>query len=150
MIYLILIGAQIYSKFLATSGLPNLFVQMVVDSGINHTLVLIGFVFMFILLGCILDSTSMMLITLPVLFPIALAFNWDPVWFGIVVIMAIEAGLLTPPLGINVFVVSAASGVNVMKVFKSSAVLFCTVLVALALVIAFPAIATSLPSMMKM
>ncbi|MFC1929957.1 TRAP transporter large permease [Chloroflexota bacterium] len=150
MVFFVVIGAQIYSKFILTSGLPAIVIDKTMASGLPDLAIIGIFIGMYLVLGCFLDSISMMLVTIPVLYPISQALGWDVVWFGIVSIMAIEAGLLTPPLGIDVYVVKAAVGeeVGLMEIFKKVVPLFFIVLVAITIVVLFPSLATWLPGLM--
>lgn len=151
MIFLLFIGAQIYSRFMSYSGLPEQIVTWIQVSNLPPMVILSSLVFIYLILGCLIDSISMLVLTLPIAFPISQTLGWHPLWFAIVVIMAIEIGLLTPPVGINVYVVKAAAGpdVSVESVFKASFPYFVMMLVTLIVLMMFPRISTFLPELMK-
>jgi C4-dicarboxylate transporter, DctM subunit len=98
----------------------------------------------------LLDSISMMSITLPLVFPVAVSMGWNPIWFAMLVIMAIEIGLVTPPVGLNVYTVKAVAGpeVKMEDLFRAVFPFFILMLIALAILIAFPKISTWLPGLM--
>jgi len=109
---LLLIGASLYSRFLALAGVPDMVSQAIIGVDLGVPLFLAAFIGIVILLGCIIDSSSIMLITLPIAFPVSQALGIDPIWFGVITVLAVEIGLLTPPFGLSVFVVKSALGPN--------------------------------------
>jgi TRAP-type C4-dicarboxylate transport system permease large subunit len=101
-------------------------------------------------LGCLLDSLAMILLTVPVFFPVIVSLGLDPIWFGIIVIIVVEVGLITPPIGLNVFVVhSMVEGIPLGRVFQGVTPFFFASLIGLLLIVFFPEIALVLPSMMR-
>ena len=143
----LIIAATMYSRFLALSGLP----AFVSEWAIAKDLGIIGFVLLYclilVMLGTILDSSSIMLITLPLVLPIATALNLDLIWFGIVTVLAVEIGLLTPPLGLSVFVIKGALDdptIPLGDVFKGAAPFAAIMVIVLLLIIAVPSISTGL------
>lgn len=105
----IIIGATVFSQALALSGVPESISRAVAESGLSPLVVLLAVYIMYLVLGCLLAAIEMLLITLPFTFPLVMALGYDPVWFGIAVVMLIEIGMLTPPLGMNLFVILAIS-----------------------------------------
>ena len=150
MIKLIIIGATIFSRFLAVSGVTQGFVQAVRDSGVPPLAMLVLFIVMYLILGCFLDGISIMFLTLPVIFPIMVAMGFHPIWFLTVAMVSIELGLLTPPLGLNVYAVKAAVGdvVSMEGIFQGVFPFFVIGLVVLVILIAFPWVVTFLPNTM--
>ncbi len=150
MIFFLFAGAILYGRFLALSGLPVSLSQAIGNADMSPMLVLGVILVLYLALGCILDSISMVTLTIPVIFPISQAMGWDPIWFGVLVIVAMEVGLLTPPVGINVFVTKAAAGdaVTLEALFRSVIPFFIIMLVGLAILAAFPCIITGLPGLM--
>ena len=150
MIFFVVIGAIIYSKFLAVSGMTQSFVSLVMSSNLPPLFILIAFMVLYLGLGCLLDSISMMTITLPLVMPVSVTMGWDPIWFGVLVIVAIEAGLVTPPLGITIYTVKAVAGpeLKLESLFRSVLPFLCIHLMMLAILIAFPKIVTWLPDLM--
>ena len=109
-IFLVVIGAMIFSRFLAVSTLPMRITETVVTSGIPPLAMIFMFMLLYIAMGTILDSMAMMLITLPILHPLIVGMGMDPIWFAMCVIMAIEVGILTPPFGLSVYALKASIG----------------------------------------
>lgn len=142
----LIIAAQMYSRMLAFSGLPGSFGAMVtsVDMGLIGLICL--YVLVVILFGMILDSSSIMLILVPLMLPIVQPMGVDLVWFGIVTVIAVEIGLLTPPFGISVYVIKSTlddESIKLSDIFFGAAPFALMMLVCLAAVIAFPAISTA-------
>ncbi len=144
----LIISASLYSRMLAVSGVTELLRTLIVDSGLGFWGLLAIFVAVVILLGTILDSSSIMLITIPLVLPSLVAFGTDLIWFGIVTLLAVEIGLLTPPFGIAVFVIKATLGnespITLNDIFAGAAPFAVIMFVVLLAVIAFPWLATAL------
>jgi tripartite ATP-independent transporter DctM subunit len=149
-IFLLLICAQMYSRVLTMSGLAGNATAWVTALAIPPIFVILGFIVVFVLLGCILDSTSIIILTIPLMYPIAANLGYDPLWFAIVAILAIEIGLLTPPFGMVVFAMKSAigDGVRVDEIFAGALPFILLLVVALGIIIAFPQLSTWLPSLM--
>ncbi len=144
----LIIGASLYSRMLAMSGMPGWLGNWVVESGMGVTGILIALLFVVILLGTILDSASIMLLTLPIALPILASTGVDLIWLGVLVILAVEIGLLTPPFGIAVFVVKATLGptspVTLGDIFAGAAPFAAMMFLVLVIVFLFPWLATAL------
>ena len=143
----LIIAATMYSRFLSLSGLPAAVTEWAIAQDLGVTGFVILYCLILVVLGTILDSSSIMMITLPLVLPIAQALQVDLIWFGIVTVLAVEIGLLTPPLGISVFVIKGAlddPGITLGDVFRGAAPFALIMALVLALIIAFPAIATGL------
>lgn len=137
----LLIAASLYSRMLAFSGVPNFFAGWIATSGFGFYAVLLIFLAVLLVLGAILDSTSIMLITVPIMFPILVSFGADPIWMGIVIIVAVEIGIITPPVGIAAFVVHdtlARKDISLSDVFAGVFPFVLIMLVVLALLVIFP------------
>ena len=149
-IFLLLICAQMYSRMLTMSGLGGKITQWVITLPVPPIFIIFGFIVIFLLLGCIIDSTSIILLTIPIMHPIALKLGYHPVWFTIVSIVAIEIGLLTPPFGMVVFAMKSSLGekVKIEEIFAGSIQFLFLLGIALAIIIAFPILSTWLPSLM--
>jgi tripartite ATP-independent transporter DctM subunit len=149
---LLLVTAQLYSRVLTMTGFTRAAQEMLVGSGLGPAGVLLLMVLVWFLLGCIIDSISIMLLTVPIFAPIALALGFDPLAFAIIGIVAIETGLLTPPFGLLVFTVKAAihdPDVSVAKIFAGSAPYWVALLAVVVCLWQFPQIATYLPGLLK-
>ncbi len=144
----LIIAAQLYSRMLAISGVTELLRVLIVDSGLGFPGLLTMFVAVVLVLGTILDSSSIMLITIPLALPALVGFGTDLIWFGIVTLLAVEIGLLTPPFGIAVFVIRATLGndspISLRDIFTGAAPFAAVMFLVLVLVIAFPRLATAL------
>ena len=106
---LVIAGAVVLSQAVALTGLPKELIRMVGEAGLSATTVILAIYLMYMILGCFFGPIEMLLITLPFVFPLVTGLGYDPVWFGVVLVIVIEIGLLTPPVGINLFVVMAIS-----------------------------------------
>ena len=145
----IIIGATVLSQALALSGAPAQAAQFIAESGLSPLLILLSIYLLYIVLGCMLAAIEMLLITLPFTFPVVIALGYDPVWFGIAVVMLIEIGMLTPPLGMNLFVILAISnGRMTLGELARACIPFWLILMAgLAIITFFPEIALFLPNL---
>ena len=143
----LIIAAQMYSRMLALSGVPAGLGQFVANADIGLMGVMILYVAILILMGMILDSSSIMLIMVPLMLPVVIPLQVDLVWFGIITVIAVEIGLLTPPFGISVYVIKATlddPSISLGDIFRGAAPFALIMLAVLALVLAFPVIATGL------
>ena len=150
MIFTILIGAILFNNFLILASVPHLIADWIDSLELGRTAVLLVILLLYVVLGCALDSLAMVLLTIPIFFPIVSALGYDPVWFGVIVVMVVELGLITPPIGMNVFIIKGiAVDVPLEKIF-AGVVPFVLALVALiALLVAVPEIALWLPGTMR-
>jgi tripartite ATP-independent transporter DctM subunit len=151
-ILLLLVAASLYSRALAMTGLANAIQDLFLGTGLTPLLIIAVMVVIWFLLGMVIDSISIMLLTVPIFAPIAEQLGYDPIAFAIVGILAIEAGLLTPPFGLLVYTVKSAvqdedSSITIVQIFRSSLPYWCIILLAATLVINFPQIALWLPSL---
>ena len=147
MIFMIVLGAGVYNTFLALSQLPQEAAQMVAGSGLSPMVVLVAILVIYVVLGCFMDSLSMILLTIPVFFPIvtALDFGLTPeefaIWFGILVLIVVEVGLITPPVGMNLFVInSMAKDVPIMATYRAILPFVASDFIRTAILVAFPSI----------
>ena len=148
-IFLILIGAVLFGYFLTVTQVPQTIAATLVswNLGPYGTLLLIlGFL---ILLGMVLDAMAMIVLMVPILYPVVMALGFDPIWFGVVMVMTVELALITPPVGMNLFVISGlARGVGLQKIYAGVLPFVLADLVRVGVILAFPAIALWLPSTM--
>jgi tripartite ATP-independent transporter DctM subunit len=146
-LFFMFVGAQIFSRMLAITGVAEWFTQSVVTLDVRPMLLIAGFVGTFVIAGCFMDSVSMILLLVPLMFPVVIHLGYDPIWFGIVVMVITEIGGLTPPFGLNVFVVKAALGdtITVEDIFIGVFPFIIFALIALAIIMAFPSISLWLP-----
>ena len=147
MIFLILLGAEVFNAFLARTHLPQDAASWVAGLGVGPTLVIVAIVAVYIALGCLMDSLSMILLTVPVLFPVVMALDLGmpaehvAIWFGVLTLVVVELGLIHPPVGLNVYVIrSLAEDVPVLDIFKGVVPFLLAESVRVSLLIAVPAI----------
>jgi len=155
LIYLILLGAAVFNAFLGFSQLPIAAAEWFRESGLPPLGVLLAMLALYVLLGCVMDSLSMILLTVPIFWPIIAGLDFAvqgedlKLWFGILALIVVEVGLITPPVGLNVFVIhSLAKDVPMLETFKGVLPFLASDAVRIALIIAFPAIALVLPRLL--
>ena len=149
-IFAIALGAVIFTKFMAVSDLPNVICEFILALKINPYLILAGMSLMYVFLGMFLDTIGVMLLTLPIVFPVIETLGFSPVWFGIIVIKYLEIGLITPPVGLNVYVIKGVVGdkIPLEQIFKGTAWFLAMDVLTLIILIAFPQITLFLPETM--
>ena len=149
MIFTVLTGAILFNNFLILASVPNLVSDWIGALPLGKTAVLLVIVGMYFVLGCLLDSLAMILLTIPIVFPIVKALNYDPVWFGIIIVMVVELGLITPPIGMNVFVIKGITkDVPLETIFRGVTPFIIAQIILILILVAFPSIALWLPSTM--
>ncbi len=149
MIFMILIGAAFYSSFLALSQLPQALSEWITGHGWSPFIILMAIILIYLVLGCLMDGLAMILVTVPVFLPLILQLDFGmsteavAVWFGILVLIAVEVGLITPPIGINVYVInSMAEDVPITETFKGIIPFFISDLIRIGIIIWLPATTT--------
>jgi len=149
MLFLVLFGALLFSNFVNIAGMPSDLADAIMAFGAHPTIVLLLIFVIYLALGCVIESISMMLLTVPVFYPVVVGLGVDPIWFGIFVVVAIEISLITPPVGLNVFVLRAVvPDVPTGTVFRGVAPFIAVDVVRIMLLIAVPWLALILPSTM--
>ncbi|MCT4655064.1 MAG: TRAP transporter large permease [Cohaesibacter sp.] len=150
LLYVIMIGANIFTYFMTLSHMPQEIVEWVKGFDIPPIAVILILVAMYVVLGAIFDALAGMVLTLPFVFPLVTGLGYDPIWWGIINVMVIEIGMITPPVGINVFVLkSLRPDIPLGTIYKGVTPFLIANVVALLLVIAFPEIALWLPNAMR-
>lgn len=149
MVYLIVIGAFLFNPFLALTQIPANLAGFMGTLDLGPLAVLILIVIAYIILGTFLEGFAIIVLTIPIVFPIILDLGYDPIWFGVLLVVVLEMSLISPPLGLNVFVVKGiADGVPMSEIFKGIIPFWIAMVVCAALLIAFPQIALFLPESM--
>jgi len=149
MLFLVLFGALLFSNFVNFAGMPGDLRSMITQFGANPTVVLLLILVIYLILGAVLESISMMLLTVPVFFPVVVGLGVDPIWFGIFVVVAIEISLITPPVGLNVFVLkSIVPDVPTYTIFRGVVPFIVMDVIRILLLIFIPGIALLIPSTM--
>ncbi len=146
-LFLIIIGAEVFGYLLSVSRIPAELVSLIAALELAPWMVIAAILVFFVLLGCVMDSLAMILLTVPVVFPLVLEAGYDPVWFGILAVVAVELGLITPPVGMNLFVIASVDPQTRSEEVMAGALPFVLAdLVRLAILAAFPIIALALPA----
>lgn len=149
MLYMIVIGANVLNPFLALTGVPDGLGAGLAALGLGAYGTLMVILLSYVVLGMFLDGLAMLVITVPIYFPIVTGLGFDPIWFGVVAVIVIEMGMITPPVGLNVFVVrNVAKDVALGTVFRGVLPFLAAMVVCLALIVAFPQIALLIPNSM--
>jgi C4-dicarboxylate transporter, DctM subunit len=150
MIFVLVIGATLFGYFLEASNISRAIGQFVSGLHLSPVLVLMVVIVVYLILGCLMDAFSMLLIMTPIVLPVITGIGYDPIWFGVITVITVEAGLITPPIGMNVFIMAGvAPEVPMFSIFRGVTIYVIAMMVCIALLIAFPQIALFLPNAMK-
>jgi len=149
MIFLILIGGFFFSRYIVMTGIVGVVTIWLADLAVNRYVILVGFMLLYVFLGMWLDPISMLLITVPFVYPTIVAFGFSPIWFGVLYTKMLEVANVTPPVGVNVYVIKGiAPHVSLEDIFKGIGMFVVLDILTLAILIAFPAISLYLPETM--
>ena len=148
MIFTIMIGAMVFGYFLSYTQATQNLIRWVADAALPSWQVLTAVLLIVLMMGCFMDQVAILLITLPLIYPLVTSLGYDPIWFGIICIKLGEIGLVTPPVGMNAYVVSASTGVPLETVFRGVGVMLLFEIVSAVLLLSFPALSTWLPAKM--
>lgn len=148
-LFAVLIGAWAFSNFVNLAGLPEALQATVSAAGLAPMTVMLTILLIYLVLGCVFESLSMLLLTVPIFFPLVASLGYDPIWFGIVVVVVTEISLITPPVGLNVFVLKGVVGnVSTATIFRGVTPFWAVDIVRLALLVLLPGLALFLPQSM--
>jgi tripartite ATP-independent transporter DctM subunit len=148
-VFTVLIGALLFGYFLTVTQVPQKMTEWLTGLGLGRHAVLAMIMLMYLVLGCLMDAMAMIILTVPIIFPVIVQLGFDPIWFGVIIVMTVELGLIHPPVGMNVFVIkSVVKDVSFTTIFKGVLPFVATDLLRLLILIAFPAIALWLPNRM--
>ena len=148
-LFSVLIGAWIFSNFVNLAGLPEALLALVTENSVSPMMVMVLILLVYIALGCIFESLSMLLLTVPIFFPLVTSLGFDPVWFGIIVVVVTEISLITPPVGLNVFVLKGVvPDVTTGTIFRGVTPFWVSDLLRLALLVALPGLSLFLPDLL--
>jgi tripartite ATP-independent transporter DctM subunit len=149
MVMFLVAGANLFSYFLALSTIPAAASTWIGGLGVSRYMVLTIVVGIYMVLGCFLDAVSMMVLTMPVVFPIMIGLHFDPIWFGVICVLMMNAGLITPPVGLNVYTIAGVvRDVPMKEIFKGATPFLLAILATTVILTIFPIIATILPAQM--
>ena len=148
-VFTVLIGALLFGYFLTITQVPQKLTEMLTGLGVGRYGLLAMIMVMYLVLGCLMDAMAMIILTVPIIYPVILQLGFDPIWFGVIIVMTVELGLIHPPVGMNVFVIkSVVKDVSFTTIFKGVIPFVVTDLLRLLILISFPIIALWLPSKM--
>ncbi len=148
-VFTVLIGALLFGYFLTITQTPQKVSEFLGSLGLGAYGILAIIMLMYLVLGCLMDALAMIILTVPIVFPVITALGFDPIWFGVIIVMTVELGLIHPPVGMNIFVIkSVVEDVKISTIFYGVLPFIVTDLIRLAILIAFPILALWLPSKM--
>jgi tripartite ATP-independent transporter DctM subunit len=149
-VFTVLIGALMFGYFLTITQAPQKLTEFLTGLGVGRYGVLALIMIMYLVLGCLMDAMAMIILTVPIIFPVIQQMGFDPIWFGIIIVMTVELGLIHPPVGMNVFVIkSVVQEVTFTTIFKGVLPFVATDICRLVILISFPIIALWLPGHMS-
>jgi tripartite ATP-independent transporter DctM subunit len=149
MTYLILIGAVIFGNFLAITRLPMTLANMIASLDVSRYVVLALIVAIYAILGCFMDALPMVMLTVPIFLPVMTSLNFDPIWFGVIIILVMQLGLITPPVGMNCYIISSiARDVPLQTIFRGAIPYCFAILMAIIICTIAPSLATFLPNVL--
>lgn len=150
-IFMVVIGTTLLGKFMTLSGVPSYIASSLLAFGSTDLIVIAMVAVLYLILGCFLDSIGILLLTMPIILPVVREAGIEPIYFGILLVKLLEIGLVTPPVGLNVYIVKAALGdrVPLVSIFRGVSWFIAVDLITLALLVAFPVISLYLPSLMR-
>jgi len=148
-VFTVLIGAILFGYFLTVTQTPQKVTEFLTGLGLGRYGVLALIMIMYLVLGCLMDALAMIILTVPIIFPVIKELGFDPIWFGVIIVMTVELGLIHPPVGMNIFVIkSVVEDVKISTIFYGVLPFIITDILRLIILIAFPIIALYLPSKM--
>jgi tripartite ATP-independent transporter DctM subunit len=149
MLFTLLIAATLFANFVNFTTLPMDLKDAIENMGLSPTMIIVAMMGIYVLLGTVMEELTMVLLTIPLFFPIVTGLGFDPIWFGVLIVMIVQIGLISPPVGMNLFVLNALlPGVGLAQIFKGCWPLVLTMVGVLGLLIAFPQLSLWLPSLM--
>ncbi|MDY6825634.1 MAG: TRAP transporter large permease subunit [Bacillota bacterium] len=148
MIMIMIAGSMIFNRFITVSKLPVAMGEYVAGLEISTILIIAGIVLLYLVIGCFVEITAAIVLTLPVIFPIVMSLGFNPFWFGVIMVRLMEVGAITPPLGLNLFILSKTVNIPVSTIYKSIFPFVIADFLNIAMLIAFPQISLYLVEMM--
>ncbi len=149
MLFTLLIAATIFANFVNFTTLPNDLKEWITHLGLSPVMIVTAMMLIYVVLGTVMEELTMVLLTIPLFFPIVTSLGFDPVWFGVLIVMIVQIGLISPPVGMNLFVLNALlPGVGLTTIFRGCWPFVAVLVLMLGLLIAFPQLSLWLPSMM--
>lgn len=147
MIMFLVAAASVYGRFLAITGLPGGLARWAVELPFSPIIILAVILFIYLILGCFIDALALILLTVPIFFPVVVSLGFDPIWFGVIIVLALGMGVITPPVGANVYVVAGVDKETpVMTIFKGAWPYLAAIIICIVILTIFPQIALILPA----
>ncbi len=149
MIFVIIIGAMLFGYFLTVSRLTSELANFIAGLEMSRYVIFLGIIAVYVILGCLMDTLAMVILTVPIFYPLIVKMDFDPIWFGVIIVLIVEMGVLTPPVGMNVYVVHGiAKDVPMSTIFRGVMPFFIMMILSIILLTIFPQIALFLPKLM--
>jgi len=150
MVMVIVAGATMFGHFLAVTGLPMQFAGWLAGLPVPPWVIIIMIILFYLIAGCFIDSLALILLTIPIFYPVILGLGYDPIWFGVIIVLVTQMGVITPPVGVNVYVVSGIDrSIPLQTVFRGAMPFLFALFVACGLLMGFPQLATWLPQIVR-
>ena len=150
MVMVIVAGATVFGHFLAVTGMPMQFAGWLTHLPVPSTVIIILIILFYLVAGCFIDSLALVLLTVPIFYPVVIGLGYDPIWFGVIIVLVTQMGVITPPVGVNVYVVSGIErSLPLQTVFRGAMPFLLALAVAGVLLMIFPQLATWLPSALE-
>jgi TRAP-type C4-dicarboxylate transport system permease large subunit len=149
MICIMIISSKVLSFLIGSSGMIQGLSNFIANSGLNPWLIIVFINIIILFLGCIMDGLAILLVSMPIFIPLIIGLGFDPVWFGVLVVVNLEIGLITPPVGLNLFFMKGVFNVPVSEILRGVAPFIVVLLIFLGILVAFPDLSLWLPGMMK-
>lgn len=150
MLFTLLIAATLFANFVNFTTMPGDLKDLITTSGLSPTMVIVAMMVIYVILGTVMEELTMVLLTIPLFFPVITALGYDPIWFGVLIVMVVQIGLISPPVGMNMFVLNALlPGVGLGAIYRGCWPFVAVLVLMLAALIAFPSLSLWLPSLMK-
>jgi C4-dicarboxylate transporter DctM subunit len=150
MVFLIIAGATVFGHFLASTRLPFVAASWVVDLDLPRSIIMLLIILVYLIGGCFMDAMALILLTIPIFFPVSQALGYDPIWFGIMIVLIVEMACITPPVGINVYVMKGvAKDIPLETIFRGSAPFLIAEVIMVIILLSAPQLVLFLPALMK-
>jgi C4-dicarboxylate transporter, DctM subunit len=150
MLFTLLIAATLFANFVNFTSMPGDLKALITTSGLSPPMIVVAMMGIYVILGTVMEELTMVLLTIPLFFPIVTALGYDPVWFGVLIVMVVQIGLISPPVGMNMFVLNALlPGVGLGAIYRGCWPFVFVLVLMLGLLIAFPSLSLWLPSLMR-
>jgi tripartite ATP-independent transporter DctM subunit len=150
MLFTLLIAATIFANYINFTSMPGDLKEWITHLGVSPVMVVAAMMFIYVVLGTVMEELTMVLLTIPLFFPIVVALGFDPVWFGVLIVMVIQIGLISPPVGMNLFVINTLlPRVGLGNIFRGVWPFVVVQIITLGILLTFPSLSLWLPSLMK-